>query len=225
MRGRPSIRIRRGRESGYENVLKIIGILSLHNSSIYGVRPENVTLKYDQVKFTNLSMYSNGKDSYYNSTSYDYNASLGGQMEKYWDLEQPVPDLVKESSKYYGQQSVNEVVATKIHTMQETDVPFVKYTAEAIPGHGIISHCQAFTSEHVELISAYEILESQKILYAKAGIPEQKAEFISENYKLKLDMMHEFQHGKSISLYHEKEMERKLQYHKPITKQKFLKAL
>ena len=30
VRGRPSIRIRRGRESGYENVLKIIGILSLH---------------------------------------------------------------------------------------------------------------------------------------------------------------------------------------------------
>ena len=73
-----------------------------------------------------------------------------------------MPDLVKESSKYYGQQSVNEVVVTKIHTMQETDVPFVKYTAEAIPGHGIISHCQSFTSEHVELISAYEILESQK---------------------------------------------------------------
>ncbi|MBS6682420.1 MAG: hypothetical protein KH290_13605, partial [Roseburia sp.] len=40
-----------------------------------------------------------------------------------------------------------------------------------------------------------------------------------------LDMMHEFQHGKSISLYHEKEMERKMQYHKPITKQKFLKDL
>lgn len=109
--------------------------------------------------------------------------------------------------------------------MQETDVPFVKYTAEAISGHGNISHCQAFTSEHVELISVYEILESQKILYAKAGIPEQKAEFISENYKLKLDMMHEFQHGKSISLYHEKEMERKMQYHKPVTKQKFLKDI
>lgn len=136
--------------------------LALSVTDAYWVCPESVTLKYDQVKFTNLSMYSNGKASCYNATSYDYNASLGGQMEKYWDLEQPVPDLVKESSKYYGQQSVNEVVVTKIHTMQETDVPFVKYTAEAIPGHGIISHCQSFTSEHVELISAYEILESQK---------------------------------------------------------------
>lgn len=319
--------------------------LALSMTDTYWVCPVDTTLKYDQVKFMNLSMYSNGKASYYNATSYDYNASLGGQMEKYWDLEHSVPDLVKESSKYYGQQSVNEVIATKIHTMQETDVPFVKYTAEAIPGHGIISHCQAFTSEHVELISAYEILESQKsdnsrsnydqyihlcreygideeqiqkfmdyqtltdfiisntdehlvnfgvlrnadtmeligpapiydsgnsmfynedrlipytraellarpitsfyktedkmlgkihdrsivkeellpspeemkILYTKAGIPEQKAEFISKNYKLKLDMLHEFQHGKSISLYHEKEMERKIQYHKPITKQK-----
>lgn len=298
--------------------------LALSMTDAYWVCPEDSSLKYDQVKFRKQRVHSN-------ATSYDYNASLGGQMEKYWDLEQQVPDLVKESSKYYGQQSVNEVVATKIHIMQETDVPFVKYTAETIPGHGIISCCQAFTSEHVELISAYEILESQKpensrsnydqyihlcreygideeqiqkfmdyqtltdfiisntdehlvnfgvlrnadtmdligpapiydsgnsmfynedrlipytrvellarpitsfyktedkmlgkihdrsivkeellpspeeikILYTKAGIPEPKAEFISENYKLKLDMMHEFQHGKNISLYHEKEI-------------------
>ena len=55
--------------------------LALSVTDAYWVCPESVTLKYDQVRFTNLSMYSNGKASCYNATSYDYNASLGGQME------------------------------------------------------------------------------------------------------------------------------------------------
>lgn len=41
-----------------------------------------------------------GKIPYHNVTSYDPNASLGGQMEKYWDFTGKVPVLVKESSKY-----------------------------------------------------------------------------------------------------------------------------
>ena len=57
--------------------------LALSMTDTYWVCPENATLKYDQVKFANLSMYSNGKVPYHNATSYDYNASLGGQMEKY----------------------------------------------------------------------------------------------------------------------------------------------
>ena len=35
----------------------------------------------------NEYLYSDGKVPYYNATSYDPNASLGGQLEKYWDLE------------------------------------------------------------------------------------------------------------------------------------------
>lgn len=55
--------------------------LALSMTDTYWVCPVDATLKYDQVKFTNLSMYSNGKASSHNVTSYDYNASLGGQME------------------------------------------------------------------------------------------------------------------------------------------------
>ena len=36
--------------------------LALSVTDAYWVCPESVTLKYDQVKFTNLSMYSNGKE-------------------------------------------------------------------------------------------------------------------------------------------------------------------
>ena len=136
--------------------------LALSMIDTYWVCPADANLKYDQVKFSNLSVYNEGKVPYHNATSYDYNASLGGQMEKYWDLDQPTAVLVKESSKYYGQQSVNEVLATQIHTRQNNEIPFVKYSAEIVEGHGIISRCQAFTSDTIELISAYELMESQK---------------------------------------------------------------
>ena len=311
--------------------------LGLSMTDSYWVCPADSGLKYDQVKFRNFEVYNEGKIPYHNATSYDYNASLGGQMDKYWDLDHQIPDLVKESSKYFGQQSVNEVVATRIHELQQTDVPFVKYRAEAGDGHGIVSHCDAFTSENIELISAYEIVESQKSqnsqalydhyiamcvqygidknviqhfmdyqtmidfiisntdehltnfgvlrdantmkligpapiydsgnsmffnedrvepftraellsrqitsfyktedkmlakvqdrsvvkldllpspseikeLYEQAGIPEKKADFISQNYDKKVEMVREFQRGKTISLYQEKEAEKWKKY-------------
>ncbi len=52
---------------------------------------------------------------YHNETSYDPNASLGGQMDKYWDMSGETPELVKESYRFYGQQSLNEEFATIFH--------------------------------------------------------------------------------------------------------------
>lgn len=47
-----------------------------------------------------------------------------------------------------------------------------------------------------------------KDFYMRAGIPEQKAGFISKNYETKLQMTREFQQGKTISLYQEKQAEK-----------------
>lgn len=136
--------------------------LGLSITDTYWVCPADIKLTYDKIKFQNFETYNNGKIPYHNESSYDFNASLGGQMDKYWNLEGNIPELIKESSKYFGQQSVNEVVATKIHEMQNNNIPFVKYIAKNKEGHGILSYCKAFTSENVELISAYEVLGSTK---------------------------------------------------------------
>lgn len=136
--------------------------LALSMTDSYWICPLGIELSYDQVKFDHFALYNQGKVPYHNATSYDYNASLGGQMEKYWDFNQSIPVLIKECSKFYGQQSINEVFASKIHTLQNNFVPFVKYTAEKISGHGIVSYCDAFTSDSIELLSAYEIIESEK---------------------------------------------------------------
>ena len=157
------------REKGYLNTeVYLAKNLALSMTDSYWLCPEDAVLSYDEVKFCNLKDYDNGKIPYHNDTSYDYNASLGGQLEKYWDLEGETPILVKECTRYDGQQSVNEVIATKIHEMQNTKIPFVHYTAEKVPGHGIVSKCPAFTSDNIELISAYEIVESEKTANDKA---------------------------------------------------------
>ena len=290
-------------------------------------------LSYADVRFANFIKHGGIRIPYHNATSYDVNASLGGKMDKYWDLSGDVPVLVKESYRNFGQQAVNEVFATRIHKAQETDVPFVEYSAARTSDGILVSKCRAFTSERAELIPAYEIIGSRKIkndsnlyqayidiaeaqgidravmqnfmdyqtltdflisntdehllnfgilrdpetmrllgpapiydsgnsmfysenriqpysraellerqitsfykteekmlanvsnkcllrldripspgqvmeFYTQAGIPEEKAQFISKNYETKVAFLEEFQHGKKISLFHEKQKEK-----------------
>lgn len=87
-----------------QNLLKTTGCLNsemylaknlaLSMTDSYWLRPEGTLLKYDDVKFSNLSEFSLGKVPYHNATSYDPNASLGGQMEKYWEFGDRGPVLV-----------------------------------------------------------------------------------------------------------------------------------
>lgn len=136
--------------------------LALSMTDTYWLRPDRTNLQYDDVKFSNFIIYHAGKAPYHNAASYDPNASLGGQMQKYWDLDHEIPILIKESYKHYGQQSVNEVFASRIHELQGCDIPFVRYTATVTEEHGTICKCEAFTSDKIEFIPAYEIAESQK---------------------------------------------------------------
>jgi hypothetical protein len=318
--------------------------LALSIADTYWICPQNASLTYDDVRFSSLSRHGAVQIPYHNPSSYDLNASLGGQMEKYWDLAGDVPVLIKESAHHFGQQAVNEAFATRLHQMQDTAIPFVEYsvsrTRDGIP----VSKCRAFTSEKAELISAYEILESTKIpkdqnlyhayidlavshgidrgrmqdfmdyqtltdflisntdehllnfgvlrdpesmqlvgpapifdsgnsmyysderivpysraellqrkitgfyqteekmlanvsnkmilhldrvptpeevldFYAEAGIPEEKARFIGKNYGTKVSMLDEFQHGKKISLFLEKQKEKQTGHPLPSPKQ------
>lgn len=142
--------------------------LGLSMTDTYWIKPSGIDLSFDNVKFANLAAYSHGKIPYHNVTSYDPNASLGGQMEKYWDLMHKTPILVKESYKYYGQQSINEVFASIVHSRQPSNVEFVRYTAEMTEDRGVQCKCPAFTSENIELLSAYEMVESRKIQNSQA---------------------------------------------------------
>ncbi len=137
--------------------------LALSITDTYWVCPQGADLSYNDVRFTNFAKHGRVRIPYHNATSYDVNASLGGKMDKYWDLGGDIPVLIKESYHYFGQQAINEVFASRIHKAQDTSIPFVEYSAARTSDGILISKCPAFTSERAELIPAYEIVESTKI--------------------------------------------------------------
>lgn len=160
--------------------------LALSMVDSYWICPVGTDLHYADIKLSNFIAYNAGRIPYHNTSSYDYNASLGGVMEKYWDVNGAVPVLVKESYKHFGQQAVNEVFATYLHQLQNAGIPFVKYTAQTTEDHGIICKCDSFTSDQVELVPAAEILSSANVpndisayeayiqICSQNGIPEEQ---------------------------------------------------
>ena len=137
--------------------------LAVSVTDTYWLCPEGSKLTYEHVNIRRIASHGQGIVPYHNATSYNPNASLGGQMTKYWDLTGEVPVLVKESYKYFGQQGLNEVLASRIHTMQGNNVPFVRYTASRMEDGGIECRCDAFTNERTEFVPAYEVIESRHI--------------------------------------------------------------
>ena len=147
-----------GCSNRYDYLAKNLG---LSMTDCYWLCPTDETLKWEDVNLFRLHL-PGSKLPYHNITSYDPNASLGGQMDKYWDLSGETPVLIKTAYPHHGQQCTNEVLATNIHAGQPASVPYVSYTAKKNKDGGRISFCDAFTDENTEFISAYEVVSSEK---------------------------------------------------------------
>lgn len=137
--------------------------LALSMTDAYWLLPSETSLTYEDVKLSHFPDINVNKVPYHNEASYDPNASLGGQMEKYWDLSFDPPQLVKTASAHYGQQAWNEVFASMLHKMQNTDVPFVSYRARRNADGGALCMCPNFASDRKEFVPAYEVLHSTKL--------------------------------------------------------------
>lgn len=136
--------------------------LGLSLTDTYWICPAGSRMKWKDINLYRHTFIKKPFIPYHHASSFDPNASLGGQMEKYWDLSGNIPVLVKKSPLYHGQQAVNEAFATLLHSRQETDISYVPYTVQNNPDDGIYcSICPAFTSEKSEFISAYEIISSE----------------------------------------------------------------
>ena len=133
--------------------------LALSATDAYWVCPLGSDLTWSDVGLSVLSGYNDGKMPYRNASSYDRNATLSGQMEKYWDLNDTPPVLVKEAYLYNGQQAVNEVFAALLHKEQKADIPYVDYSIRNNEEKGCKeSLCDSFATGNLEFISAYDIL-------------------------------------------------------------------
>ena len=137
--------------------------LALSISDTYWICPIELELAWSDVNLYQLAGMGNGIVPLHRMSSYDPNASLGGQMDKMWDVSVIPPVLQKTAWKYFGQQGINEAFATEVHIRQKTIYPFVRYSIAETQDHGITASCPAFTSPEIEFVSAYEILESEKI--------------------------------------------------------------
>ena len=94
---------------------------------------------------------------------YTPNSSLQGSLEKCWTIRDGRRGMVKGNRDSLSAESFNEVIATKLHELQG----FAEYTSyELIAVHkrpymyGCFS--EIFTSESLELISAYDVEISEK---------------------------------------------------------------
>ncbi len=136
--------------------------LAVSITDTYWIVPVEMDISWEDIRFNNFQIFNNGMIPYHNASSYDVNASLGGQMNKYWNLNGETPVLVKEAYEEYGLQAANEAFATWIHKLQQTDIPYTHYVVSPKKEGGLVCMCDAFTDENVELVSAYEVIMGTK---------------------------------------------------------------
>lgn len=99
-------------------------------------------------------------------------SSVNGEMKKKWVIENKIRYLMKVNANDYGQQSVNEVIASRIHKRLGWN-NYVTYRVDEAVVDGVkvpCSLCQLFTSKEIELVSAYQLIKDIKI-------PNESSEF------------------------------------------------
>lgn len=94
---------------------------------------------------------------------YTPNGSLQGSLEKSWIILNGERGLLKGNRDYLSSESINEVIASKLHELQGFD-NYTKYKLIKIGGRKYDYGCYSklFTSQELELISAYDIVCSEK---------------------------------------------------------------
>lgn len=91
--------------------------------------------------------------------------SVNGDMKKKWVIREGARCLLKVTSEYYGQQSVNELIAVRLHERLSWD-HYVPYRIEYRKIRGTEYPCSLspmFTSEEREFVSVYQLLLDYKI--------------------------------------------------------------
>ena len=94
---------------------------------------------------------------------YTPNGSLQGSLEKSWTILNGERGMLKGNRDQFSTESINEVIASKLHEMQGFDA-YTKYKLIKINGREYDYGCYSklFTSQEKELISAYDVVMSEK---------------------------------------------------------------
>lgn len=91
-------------------------------------------------------------------------SSVNGEMKKKWVIRDKVRYLLKINANDYGQQAVNELIASRLHEHLGWE-QYVSYDVEMSRIDGADVPCSLnplFTSQEVELVSAYQLVGGMK---------------------------------------------------------------
>ncbi|MDO4339643.1 MAG: HipA domain-containing protein [Eubacteriales bacterium] len=92
-------------------------------------------------------------------------SSVNGEMKKKWVIRNGKRYLLKVNANDYGQQSVNEVIAGRMHELLGWD-NYVTYVMDKILIGGQEVPCslnELFTSQDLEFVSAYQLVKNYKV--------------------------------------------------------------
>ena len=92
-------------------------------------------------------------------------SSVNGEMKKKWVIDNGIRYLMKVNTNDYGQQSLNELIATKLHERTGWN-NFSPYRIGKTTVDGVEVPCSfnpLFTSVDLEFVSAYQLIKNVKI--------------------------------------------------------------
>ncbi len=143
--------------------------LGLSLTDYYWISPMDSGLTWKDVnlfdnKFHGDILIGADKNEKENEIShYTPNGSLQGSLEKSWIILDGERGMLKGNRDQFSVESINEVIASKLHKMQGFEA-YTEYKLIKINGREYDYGCYSklFTSQEKELISAYDVVMSEK---------------------------------------------------------------
>lgn len=143
--------------------------LGLSLTDYYWISPLDSGLTWKDVNLFDNDFHGNillgeaEDEDYDDMPHYTPNGSLQGTLEKSWTILNGERGLLKGNRDNLSSESINEVIASKLHEMQgfknHTEYKLIKINGRSYD-YGCYS--KLFTSQELELISAYDVVCSEK---------------------------------------------------------------
>lgn len=163
-----------------QRILEQLGIASPHEYLVknmglsltdhYWIKPLNIELGWNDINLFTNDFRDPVGDMQFGSeviqqlpdNIFSPSSSVQGELRKKWIIAEGKRYLIKGNHGGNSQESLNEVVATLLHTKQGKQ-PFVCYnTIQMGTSEQVCCICESFTSDRVELIPAIDVVESKK---------------------------------------------------------------
>lgn len=155
------------------NLSLMLSAYGLSLTDHYWMQPIGKTLYWKDLNFFendfsdelgSLLTDSNKVDVDVNISKFSPSSSVIGEMKKKWIIKDGIRYLMKVNANDYGQQSVNELIASRLHERLGWE-NYVPYEVEPARVDEIEVPCslnRLFTSTELELVSAYQLVKNYK---------------------------------------------------------------